>query len=294
VTRACTVRRRSAESLELSAEECEAPAAAAADLVRIAVERSVLDLRHLERMCGRGPHGADAIEPEWCSLLGRVETVGPGATGLAPGARVAAVGRPSDRVAVAAERCVVLPERLDVAAGAHWALIHALLEVVRRTPIRLGESVLVHGGGLTGFLLGQLARAAGATVCEHERGAIGSPPGGGVDVLVDTSGGDEGLAALLSAVRTGGRAILVEGPDRLDLDLYPDLHRRSLSLRACDLRAPGGRGERDVEFLAHLLDGGRLVLPERTCTFSPADGKGVELSPRQTFGATVVWNGGSR
>lgn len=138
----------------------------------------------------------------------------------------------------------VLPEDVDPPLAATFfspcATAHVALHEVGR--VRAGERVAVTGAsGAVGSIAVQLALRAGAsavaiigrpekrdavpggvdTVVADERGAVDAVRGGeGVDLLVDTVGGDR-LGAFLGAVRPGGRAALIgyTAGTRLELDL---------------------------------------------------------------------------
>lgn len=283
---ACSVRPHGAGALEVELATEARPLAAAAGQVAIRAQRSVLDLRHLERVGARAA-GGDAGAPRWSSLVGRVEAVGADVTGLAVGARVAAVAGASPRVCVAAERCLVVPEQVDDATAVHWALLHVLFDVVRAAPVRLADSVIVHGGGLVGFFLAQLARVAGAFVVEH---APGLPPQGAADVLFVAHGGATEPAALLSTLRNTGCAVLLDGADKVDIDLYPDLHRRSLRLIARDCAVTPCATPADAEFLRHLFASGKLVLPDRVATVTPGPSAEPAVLPADgAVAALIVW-----
>ncbi|MDN3355960.1 zinc-binding dehydrogenase [Actinomadura sp. DC4] len=162
-------------------------------------------------------------------VAGRVIAVGSGVDDGWIGRRVAGQlrddGGYAERVAVAAEDLVPVPDGLDLREAA--ALLHdgvTALGLAESTGVREGERVLVTAaaGGL-GILLVQLAHAAGATVVGAARGerkldlirthgalvAVDySEPGwtvpGGVDVVFDGAGGEIGRAAFDLTV-SGGR-----------------------------------------------------------------------------------------
>jgi NADPH:quinone reductase len=101
---------------------------------------------------------------------GTIETTGPGVTDLSPGDRVmgyTGFGAARERVAVAAERLVKLPDRLDFerAAGltvTYGTTLYALRERARLKP---GETLAVLGAsGGTGLAAVELGRMMGARV----------------------------------------------------------------------------------------------------------------------------------
>ena len=145
-------------------------------------------------------------------VAGVVESVGTGVTQLRPGQRVAAYlgwGGARVRVAVAADRCIAVPDGVsdEVAAGVsvtYGTAIHGLKD---RARVRPGETVAVLGAsGGAGLAAVEIAHLMGARVI-----AAASSPDKleiarqhGADVLVDYSAGD-----LKSALRevTGGHGV---------------------------------------------------------------------------------------
>ncbi len=175
-------------------------------------------------------------------VAGTVVAVGPDAPNGAPrvGDRVVAVvglGGFAEKVAVGAGAVAILPDALTMTQGATFVQSYctAWFSLVRRAALRRGESVLVlgAGGGVglaaidTAHALGavaiavassevkrEAARAAGAahaidpgtdTVKERARELAG---GTGVDVVVDTVGGELAEPAL-RALGDGGRYLVV-------------------------------------------------------------------------------------
>ncbi|MGY1608376.1 quinone oxidoreductase family protein [Geodermatophilus sp. SYSU D00700] len=136
--------------------------------------------------------------------------------------------------------------------------------------LQAGERVLVTGAaGAVGSLTVQLALAAGAEVvaCVRTRAraagvpdgaevVVGEPGPVGADLLVDTVGGP-GLAGRLSAVRPGGRAVLVgyTAGTTVQLDL-PALLRADVALLPLNMirRAPEAFA-RAGDLLARLAAG---------------------------------------
>lgn len=138
-----------------------------------------------------------------------------------------------ERIAVPVDRLIGVPSSIDpvLAAPMSCALGTAYRSVVVRGGVRAGSSVAVLGLGGVGIHAAQVARAAGARVVGfdvHEAtlaaardlgldarrsddGAIGAALGEiapeGMDVVLDTVGHDETLAAADRLVRTGGRIV---------------------------------------------------------------------------------------
>ncbi len=136
----------------------------------------------------------------------------------------------AERAAVPTAAVHPLPDEIDPVTGATFfvpcSTAHVALTVVGR--LEAGERVAVRGAaGAVGSAAVQLARARGAravmevvrTVGDASAGASALADGepatigalaadGGVDLLVDTVGGD-GLGALVDVMRPGGRIVLV-------------------------------------------------------------------------------------
>lgn len=162
------------------------------------------------------------------------------------------------------------------AAAAAWLL--ALLPAVRALRLELGERVLVNGAGPAARLAAALAQMAGAAtvvlagapapVAQVAGPARLAPlwavdltqaaallPGGQADALLDFSPGFAGLAPALSLLRERGRALaLGQGGEPADFNFYPDVHRRSLSLRGRRLEARRGGAARDLAYVQYLFE----------------------------------------
>lgn len=102
---------------------------------------------------------------------GRVEAVGAGVEGFAPGDRVAYAGGPLGAYAqlrdMPADRLLQLPDTIDFETGAAMMLQGLTAQyLVRRTfPVKPGHRILVHAAaGGVGLLVCQWAKALGATV----------------------------------------------------------------------------------------------------------------------------------
>jgi NADPH2:quinone reductase len=170
-------------------------------------------------------------------LAGRVERLGPGLSGPAPGTRVAAFcGKNglAELVVVPAGRCVPLPDEMsfEQAAGFQIAYGTSHLALDHRASLRNGETLLVLGAaggvGLTAVEIGarmgarviasargparlEVARQAGAhhlidSDSPDLRGQLKAL--GGVDVVYDTVGGPAFLEAL-RATRPEGRLLAI-------------------------------------------------------------------------------------
>jgi NADPH2:quinone reductase len=187
--------------------------------VRVRVEASGVSFAEVQMLDHRYP-----MQPKYpfvpgYDLVGTVESVGEGVTGVPVGARVAALlvtGAWRTHVLVRADRVVPVPDSLDpgVAAAATMNGVTAWQMVHETAKVRPGQTVLVHGAsGGVGTLLVQAAKAAGARVLGTASGAkhdtvrsLGGEPidyrtedvparvrelaPGGVDAVFDHLGGD--------------------------------------------------------------------------------------------------------
>lgn len=170
-------------------------------------------------------------------VAGTVEACGPGVTGFAPGARVAAVpgsGGLADFVAVPAARCVAIPDGMSFVQAASFQIAYGTshLALDHRARLQPGETLLVLGAaGGVGLTAVEIGKHMGARVIASARGqarlAIAQRAGadilidsdtadlrdrlraeGGVDVVFDTVGGPAFLQAL-RATRPEGRLLCV-------------------------------------------------------------------------------------
>jgi NADPH2:quinone reductase len=172
-------------------------------------------------------------------VSGVVEEVGPGVADFAPGDEVyytpevfgpGSNGAYAEYHVVAADTVAEKPASLshEEAAAVPLAGGSAYEGIVRRLAVQVGETVLIHGGGVGSFAV-QIARASGARVLAStgthnqdtlkELGAdvaidyssedvfevaLDDTGGAGVDAVFDTGGGDL-VARSLQATRTFGR-----------------------------------------------------------------------------------------
>ena len=96
------------------------------------------------------------------AAAGRVLDTGPGVENLSPGDPVF-VHHPHQEVfVVPAQITVRLPEGLDPEVGVFAANLETALNVVHDTPVRLGETALIFGQGVVGFLVALLLKLSGA------------------------------------------------------------------------------------------------------------------------------------
>lgn len=217
---------------------------------------------------------------------GVVEAVGPGVARFREGDEVfytpEIFGNPHGTYAeygvVPAAIVARKPERLSHAEAAAIPLAGgtAYEAIVRRLALRVGETVLIHGGaGGVGSFAIQIAKAAGARVVatagpdnqetlhalgadvcvdyrsEHaERIALRVTGGHGVDAALTTVGGST-VASATEAVRPFGRIATILG---FQGDLTP-LYLKNQTLHGVFLTREGRR----LEELAHLVEQGKLT-----------------------------------
>lgn len=216
--------------------EAPAPQPGPGELL-LAVHACGLNFADLLMISGRYQERVTPPFTPGMEVAGEVLALGAGVQGFAPGMRVAAFpgsGGLAERVAVAAQRCVPLPEGMDFVTGAaiqvaygtsHLALTHA----ARLQP---GETLLVLGAaGGVGLTAVEIGRQLGARVIAVARGAdklaVAAAAGaehlidsegtdlraevkalGGADVVYDPVGGALFTAAL-RATRPGGRILAI-------------------------------------------------------------------------------------
>lgn len=168
-------------------------------------------------------------------LVGEVEDLGPGVSGVALGQRVAAltqVGAHAQYVALPAGELVPVPAGVDAAEAAslpvNYVTAHQML--FRVTKVKPGERILVHGaaggvgtallqlGGLQGLEMYGTASAGkhdlvsglGATPIDYKAedfvGRVRALTGDGVDAVFDHVGGAH-VARSFRTLRRGGRLV---------------------------------------------------------------------------------------
>jgi NADPH2:quinone reductase len=172
--------------------------------------------------------------------------------------------------------------------------------------LQAGERVLVTGAaGAVGSLTVQLALAAGAEVVACVRtparaarvpaGAevvVGEPGPVGADLLVDTVGGP-GLAGRLSAVRPGGRAVLVgyTAGTTAQLDL-PALLRGDVALLPLNMIRRAPRAFTLAGDLLARLTAGELHLAVTAYDLADAATAWADLAAGRVDGRAVLVPGG--
>ena len=168
-------------------------------------------------------------------LVGVVDALGPGVTGVAPGDRVAdltTIGAYSEYICLPANRLTPVPDGVSdedalamiLSAVTPYQMLH------RVARLKASQSLLIHGaGGAVGTAMLQLARDAGIVAfgtdiaSKHDlirhyaatpidagapdpEAAIGAAVGDGVDAVFDPLGGDS-FPRSLHALRPGGMLV---------------------------------------------------------------------------------------
>jgi 2-desacetyl-2-hydroxyethyl bacteriochlorophyllide A dehydrogenase len=135
-------------------------------------------------------------------------------------------GAAAEYVAVPAVNCHRIPDSMSFAEAAVVEPLSCAVHAIKIAPPRVGESVLVVGGGTMGLLTGQLLARGGASVLalverKTERLPIGTQVGfdptyadvpsaledrpQGYDLVVDATGVPAAIEAAFGAVAKGGR-----------------------------------------------------------------------------------------
>jgi len=163
-TQVYAVNRDTANCLQVRTEEIAEPAAGH---VRIKVEAAGVSYGDLLFQRGVVPGGPKPPFVPGCDLVGVIESVGAGVTGLAPGQRVAALvvkGGYSTAVNLPAERVVPVPDGVDAVSAAAVSLNYfiAYQMLHRVAQVQSGQRILVHGAsGGVGLAFLQLAEHIG-------------------------------------------------------------------------------------------------------------------------------------
>jgi NADPH2:quinone reductase len=181
--------------------------------------------------------------PEWpftpgCDVVGTVEAVGPGVTGVRPGDRVAALtyygkvfGSYAEVVCLPADYLISVPDSVDAVSAVCLVLNYTTaFQMLKRTArVVAGERLLVHGAaggvGTAALELGRLyglemygtasardadvVRGLGATLIDYrsEDFVERLRAVGGVDVVLDGIGGSVSVHSY-RVLRRGGRLVL--------------------------------------------------------------------------------------
>ncbi|OLF17367.1 medium chain dehydrogenase/reductase family protein [Actinophytocola xanthii] len=163
-TQVYAVNRQQTDCLEVRTTDLEAPPAGHA---RVRVEAAGVSYGDVLFQRGVVPGGPKPPFVPGCDLVGVVESVGAGVTGLEVGQRVAALvvsGGYTTGINLPAERLVPVPDGVDpvraAAVSLNYFIAHQMLHRVAR--ISSGQSILVHGAsGGVGLAFLQLAEHIG-------------------------------------------------------------------------------------------------------------------------------------
>lgn len=259
---------------------------------------------------------------------GRVLDAGPGVEHLSPGAPVF-VHHPHQEVFVVPARMPVrLPDDLDPLLCVFVANLETALGVVHDTPLRLGETALVLGGGVVGLLVARLLKLAGAATVflvdplqrrrelalsmnadeafgpEDLNGRVMELTGGrGADVAVEASGSGAGLQAAIGAVATEGTVVVASwyGTRPVALDLGGHFHRGRVRLRSSQVGRLnpelGPRWDRErrtqtVLWFLERLDLGALVTHRIPFDRAPEAYRLLDERPGEAVQVVFTYGGG--
>jgi synaptic vesicle membrane protein VAT-1 len=163
-TQVYAVNRQQTDCLEVRTTDLEAPPAGH---VRVRVEAAGVSYGDVLFQRGVIPGGPKPPYTPGCELVGVVESLGAGVTGLEVGQRVAALvvsGGYTSAINLPAERLVPVPEGVDpvrvAAVGLNYFIAHQMLHRVAK--VESGHRILVHGAsGGVGLAFLQLAEHIG-------------------------------------------------------------------------------------------------------------------------------------
>jgi len=220
------------DALQLLEEECAEPNRGEVRVRVLAAGVSLPDVMAREGIHPETP--SVPFTPGW-DLVGRVDRVGQGVTGIVPGQIVAAMpisGSYAEFVCLPERELVSVPSGLDAAEGVSLILnyITAYQMLHRSANVRSGQRVLIHGAsGGVGTALLQLGRLVGLEMygtCSPRGAAAVSALGGipidyqqqdfvteiqsltnpGADVIFDSMGGAH-IWRSRRALRRGGKVV---------------------------------------------------------------------------------------
>ncbi len=228
------------------------------------------------------------------AMAGHVLDVGRGVESFSPGDPVFVHHPHQETFVVPAHMLVRLPPGLNPLLAIFAANLETALNVVHDTPIRFGETALVFGQGVVGFLVARLLKLAGAgrvlivDPLERRRdlaleagadAAFGpgekledrvmeSTEGRGADVAVEASGSGDALQQAIDNVAIEGTVVVASwyGTKPVSLMLGGRFHRGRVRLRSSQVgRIPpelGGRWDhaRRLQTVVGLLEDPRLAL----------------------------------
>lgn len=221
-------------------------------------------------------------------------------------------GAAAEYVAVPAVNCHRIPDSMSFAEAAVVEPLSCAVHAIKMAPPRVGESVLVVGGGTMGLLTGQLLARGGASVLalverKPERLPIGTKVGfgptyadvpaalgdrpQGYDLVVDATGVPAAIAAAFGAVAKGGRLLQVGvAPPEAAVPISPyRIYNEEItvigSMAVLDSYAPALRlvADRTINvepLLTHNLP--LSAYPDAFEALRRGDGLKIQLSPSLT------------
>ena len=194
------------------------------------------------------------------AMVGHVLDLGDGVEHISVGDPVFVHHPHQETFTVPADMVVRLPDSLDPLLGVFTANLETALNIVHDTPLRLGETALVFGQGVVGFLVARLLNLAGADrvlvvdPLEKRRdlalaaGADGAfvpdedledrvldeTGGRGADVAVEVSGSGDALQQAIDNVAVEGTVMVASwyGTKPVALALGGHFHRGRVSLQS--------------------------------------------------------------
>jgi NADPH:quinone reductase len=256
---------------------------------------------------------------------GVVESVGPGVTGFAPGARVAYTGSPLGAYSTArvmpADSLVALPDDIafETAAAMMMRGLTSAYLLRRIWPLRAGDTILLHAAaGGVGLIVSQWAKLLGLTVigtvssdakaelarahgCDHivryDREDVATrvralTGGAGVPVVFDSVGKDTFIGSLDSLKRRG---LLVcfgtaSGPQppilAMQLAMKGSLYITRPAL-ADYIADPNERAELASELFGHVAAGRIRIEINQAYDLADAVRAHCELEGRKTTGSSI-------
>lgn len=216
--------------------------------------------------CRRGDHAH--CEDAFAGLIGQ-------------GPRAAAHGGFASAIAIDAGRLYGVARGIDDVQAAMLEPATIAVHAVRRTPIRLGDVVVVLGAGPIGLLVAQCAQIAGAGAVvvvepqaerralartlgadllidpdqEDTRTRLGAFAGSDADVVFECAGIPSTIDTAVSLCRRGGTVSLVGVPDAPST-----IHGAAWLVKEVNLTASLGYQREEFDITQRLVQDGRLQL----------------------------------
>ncbi|CAN5542324.1 zinc-binding alcohol dehydrogenase [soil metagenome] len=228
------------------------------------------------------------------AMVGHVLDVGRGVESFSPGDPVFVHHPHQETFVVPADAPVRLPPGLDPLFAVFTANLETALNVVHDTPIRLGETALVFGQGVVGFLVSRLLKLSGAgrvlvvdplekrrnlaleagadaafgTDEDLDKLILEATGGRGADVAVEASGSGDALQRAIDNVAVEGAVVVASwyGTKPVSLMLGGHFHRGRIRLRSSQVgRIPPELGSRwdparRLQTVIGMLEDSRLGL----------------------------------